>query len=751
MSPARRILGAITNLGLALVAPLLVLLALNGLLALAGYGRPTTFLVAAAPPHSDVRIPNQDFALQFVPRVLSRGVQSFALRPADSALRVFVLGESAAAGDPEPPFGFARALDVMLREYSTGRRVEIVNTAMTAMNSQVIRRIAAEIAEERPAVFVVYMGNNEVVGPFGPRALPEWMYDRGWLVRTLLAARRSRLGQLFLSWTGQDAGPGREWRGMEMFLDRQVPADDPRLQRMYGYFESNLRDVIRAADGAGASVVLATVPVNLRSCAPFGSMHREGVPADALGGWSRHFEVGRSAQRLGDCRTATDAYQEAAAIDDRWADLSFVTAQCAAALGEDARHLWARARDLDSLRIRVDGRINRIIREVAANPRARTVALMDLEETISAAAVGGTPGDDLFVDHVHLDFGANVIAARATFEALRPLLPGAQFRELPRDPAELEALVRRRLVYDARAELQIASTMYQRKTRPPFVGQLDHDAEMARLRDQLVVLRAAARAVTWPDREQALLAAVAARPDDGVLVQRLAEHYGQGGQVDRAFALVEPRLRLAPWDGDLRGAWFDALARAGRVAEAVAFVGTGADGRPTTRVDALVQVGSKLIQYGRGDLAGPVFQEVVAVNPNNVQALMNLGALAVQAGDAATAVRHLTRALELEPDSAQSMVTLASACVMQGRIDDGLRWYRAATEADPNNHLAWYGLGLLHINAGALREAVQDLTHVTELSPEYVDGHRMLAAAYERLGETRRAAEEQRLAEAFSS
>jgi Flp pilus assembly protein TadD len=168
-------------------------------------------------------------------------------------------------------------------------------------------------------------------------------------------------------------------------------------------------------------------------------------------------------------------------------------------------------------------------------------------------------------------------------------------------------------------------------------------------------------------------------------------------------------------------------------------------------VDALVQVGSKLIQFGRGDLAGPVFQQVVAADPDDVQALMNLGALAVQAGDAATAVRHLTRALELEPDSAQSMVTLASACVMQGRIDDGLRWYREATEADPHNHLAWYGMGLLRFNAGALRESVQDLTRVTELNPEYVEGHRLLAAAYERLGETQRAAEERRLAEAFSS
>jgi tetratricopeptide (TPR) repeat protein len=520
---------------------------------------------------------------------------------------------------------------------------------------------------------------------------------------------------------------------------------------MYGYFESNLRDVIRVADRAGASVVLATVPINLRSCPPFGSLHREGLAADARARASAHFDAGRAAQRAGDCRAAMAAWAEAAAIDDRWADLSFAMAQCTATLGEDGRRLWARARDLDSLRFRADGRINKIIRDVAARPRARDVVLVDLEEAISAAAAGGTPGDDLLVDHVHLDLRGNVIAARATLEALRPRLAGVRFRELPGDLVELEALVRRRLVYDARAELQIASVMYQRKTRPPFVGQLDHDAEMARLRARLVTLRAAARGVTWPDREQALLAALATRPDDGVLVQRLAEHYGQGGHVERALALVEPRLRAAPWDGDLRSAWLDTLIRAGRPAEAVAFLGTGADGTPLDRREALVQVGSKLIQFGRADLAGPVFQEVVTLDPGDVQALMNLGALAVQAGDAATAVRHLTRALELAPDSAQAMVTLASACVMQGRTDDGLRWYRAATEADPHNHLAWYGLALLRFNAGALRESVQNLMRVTELNPEYVDGHRLLAAAYERLGDGRRAAEEQRLAEAFAS
>ena len=754
MPSARRIRDTLTNLGLAVVGPALVLLLLNGILAVAGYGTPTAFFVPAEPPHQRVRIANPDFALQFVPRSLSRGAQPIALAPkrADT-LRVFVLGESAAAGDPEPPFGFARALDVLLREYTTGRRIEIVNTAMTAMNSHVIRRIAAESAGQQPDVFVIYMGNNEVVGPYGPRALPAAIYDHASLLRALMAARRSRLGQLFLSWTGQAVGPGREWRGMEAFLDSQVPADDARLRRMYGYFEANLRAVIESAHAAGASVLLATVPINLRSCAPFASAHRADLSPDALERWRRHFEEGRAAQGRGDCVTAQRAYTEAATIDDRHADLAFVTGQCMAAGGdrEQAGRLWSRARDLDSLRFRADSRINQIVRDVAADGSGRDIVLVDLERAIAGAADGGTPGDDLFVDHVHLNLRANVIAARATFEALRTRLAGIQFASPPDEERALEALVRRRLVYDARAESQIASLMYRRKTRPPFVGQLDHEAEMASLRSQLVALRGAARGVSWADREQALRAALEVRPEDGTLVQRLSEHYGQGGQSDRALALVEGRLRQAPYDGDLRTAWVDALTRAGRPSDAVTFLTTAAGTRPMDRREALLLVGSKLIEQGRGDLAGPLFLEVVAKDPNNAQALVNLGGLAMQRGDVETAIHRLTHALEVEPDSVGAMVTLASAYVTQGRNDEGLRLYRAAVEADPQSQLAHVGLAMLRFREGALREGIEDCTRAVALNPEYVDGYRMMASAYERLGDARLAAEQQRLAEAFQN
>ena len=49
---------------------------------------------------------------------------------------------------------------------------EVINAAVTSMNSHVARRIAKDCAAHDPDVFIIFMGNNEVVGPYGPPTLP---------------------------------------------------------------------------------------------------------------------------------------------------------------------------------------------------------------------------------------------------------------------------------------------------------------------------------------------------------------------------------------------------------------------------------------------------------------------------------------------------------------------------------------------------------------------------------------------------
>ena len=99
-------------------------------------------------------------------------------------------------GDPEPAFGLPRVLEALLELRFSDQEFEVINTAMTAVNSHVVLPIAWDCRVLDADAWVIYMGNNEVVGPygagtvFGGRAMPLW------LIRCGLALHRTRTGQL---------------------------------------------------------------------------------------------------------------------------------------------------------------------------------------------------------------------------------------------------------------------------------------------------------------------------------------------------------------------------------------------------------------------------------------------------------------------------------------------------------------------------------------------------------------------------
>jgi len=105
---------------------------------------------------------------------------------------------------------------------------EVVNAGITAINSHVLLPIADSCASMDPDLFVVYLGNNEVVGPFGAGTVFNPAARSRALIRAGLAFRSTRLGQLFNSMLPSFGGT-QSWRGMEMFLDQKVRADDEAL------------------------------------------------------------------------------------------------------------------------------------------------------------------------------------------------------------------------------------------------------------------------------------------------------------------------------------------------------------------------------------------------------------------------------------------------------------------------------------------------------------------------------------------
>ena len=144
---------------------------------------------------------NEDFSRRFFPPETMRHPNALRMRAEKlpGTIRIFVLGESAAMGDPEPAFGPARYLEVLLEQRFPERRFEVVNVAFTAINSHVLLPLARECARHDGDLWIVYLGNNEMVGPFGAATILGAQTPPRAVVKLVTGVQRTRVGQLGLA------------------------------------------------------------------------------------------------------------------------------------------------------------------------------------------------------------------------------------------------------------------------------------------------------------------------------------------------------------------------------------------------------------------------------------------------------------------------------------------------------------------------------------------------------------------------
>ncbi len=491
---------------------------------------------------------NLFFPAPFFPPGMIKTPQAYAI-PAEKprgTFRIFVLGESAAMGDPDPAYGFSRYLEVMLRERFPSTKFEVVNTGSVAINSHVLLPIAKGLAKQRPDLFILYSGNNEVVGPYGPGTALTSSAMNLTVIRASIFARSTRLGQLVTKLGTQK----REWGGMEMFLDKQVSASSPLMSHTYANFETNLRDTIAIARASGARVIVATVATNVKDCAPFASMHREGLSQNELSSWNALVQQGSDLEKGRAYGDAIKAYLSAEQIDDQYAELEFRIAHLMWMQGDYAlaRQHFLRARDLDTLRFRADSKINEINRSAASS--ASGAELVDVDDILSKASPNGIIGSEFVYEHVHLTAEGNYLLAQAMFQQIASKLPtetgqapslqthdatAVDSSVIP-SQAECEQL----LAFTSHDHLRINREMLQRLDKPPFTNQLNHADQVLRLTIKTGV------ADESPNETVAEYQwAIRQKPDDRIL------RYNFGlflFDYDRRAAAEQLRLSR-PWDG----------------------------------------------------------------------------------------------------------------------------------------------------------------------------------------------------------
>jgi tetratricopeptide (TPR) repeat protein len=693
-------------------------------LRLAGYGYPTAFFLSSRQDNRAMLTDNPKFGGRFFPAEVARAPRPLSLagRKPPGTVRLFVFGESAAMGDPEASYSFARQLERILQARHPDQTVEIVNTAMTAINSHVIREIARDCAPREGDFWLVFAGNNEVIGPFGAGTVFGRQAPGLAAVRLSLALKTTRVGQLLAS-LGRGSKEPANWEGMELFLDQRVPRDDRRLKNVYANFAANLADIADLGRQSGAKVLFATVPVNLRDSPPFASVHRPGLRPGELAEWEKCFGRGVEAEDQGRFGEALSAYRQAGQIDGEFAQLIFGRAHCElelkqAALAEADFRL---ARDLDALRFRTDSRLNEIIRQVAA---AKGVWFTDAEQQF-ARRPEGLPGEDLFYDHVHLNFTGNYCLAVLFAAGLEKHWPGAR---APAPPLLTEGEVARRLAFTDFDRRRIGEEMRARLQQPPFTGQSNFRQRDEHWRETLAALSAPPASLV-PDYQ----AALALGAQDWLLHANFAgllEAAGDGRGAAAQWGEVAGLLPHAPQ------AWFNLgrLARAaGNEARAEEFLREGLRRRPDS-VELLTEFG--LLQAGRGATqeARRQFRAALRLQPGFSAARVNLGLLLAREGDAAGAAVQYREALRRHTNNVDARINLANLLGAQGQSDQAMALYEEAVKLQPDNALARYNLGKILAANNRLADAVPHFEAALQQHPNLAEIRYELGVALGRLG-----------------
>jgi tetratricopeptide (TPR) repeat protein len=552
-------------------APALLLVLLELILRWSGYGYHTHFFQAHADP--GYLTTNPRFAWQFYsPQTATTPTAlHFPAAKAPGTRRIILLGESAAAGTPDPAFGFARVLEGLLRDRYPSNRFEVINAAMRGINSHIILPIARDCAKLSPDLFLVYMGNNELIGLHAPSPEEINFTAHLWLLRWGQRVRSTRVAQLveggMRRWSGS---PEKTAQDMDYLRRQRLAFDDPRRDAVYANFHANLADLCDVAHRSGASVLLSSVAVNLHDFPPLQSLHRRDLRPEQLAEWEKTYATGVTAETGGEFTAALAAYETCARIDDHFADLHFRIARCAEAAGqiEAAHRHFGLARDWDALQFRADSRLNAMVRAVAAEQASRGVSLSDLERSLaeSAEAEHGVPGHRLFHEHVHFTFAGDYEMARAWAPAVAQALG---FTDAGGPWLTREACARA-LAFTPVDDLNVRTAMVRQTARPPFLDQLDHSTRQAQAEQQ--VQQQLSR-MTAADFEQAATVyrdAIARSPDDWMFRFNYANLLSQFNHPQEAVREYEWVAKRFPRQRAFRLAYGNALLQAGRAVEALA-------------------------------------------------------------------------------------------------------------------------------------------------------------------------------------
>ena len=337
-------------------------------------------------------------------------------KPADT-IRIFLIGESAAKGYPQPRnLAMSSFLQAMLSDAWPEKNVEVINLGTTAVASFPLVYQVRDALRYAPDLFIFYTGNNEFFGAYGTASINAAGSLPPWALRGMRAARGLALVQVLDSWLYRGADENQSLME-EMIGQTVIAADSPLRETAARNLASNLGTMLDDIRAAGVPAMVCTTASNESGLAPLGE--------DDLGSLDEKQQ--RELRRLlGEAAEAADRDNFAQAVNllrqviqlaPRHARARFLLGQVLARAGQTdpARTAFLEARDLDTMPWRPISLTEQALRTTALTKGA---VFCDIAGIFRQESPDGATGWEWLDDHVHLSLSGQALAARAMVGAM---------------------------------------------------------------------------------------------------------------------------------------------------------------------------------------------------------------------------------------------------------------------------------------------------------------------------------------------
>ena len=290
-----------------------------------------------------------------------------------NTFRVFIVGESAARGYPQPRnLASSAFLQAMLQDAWPERRVEVINLGTVAVASYPVLCIMTEALRFNPDLIIIETGHNEFYGAYGMASSSRagsrpWMLAATRFVHSLAVIQG--LEKLL-----HPKHPDTQRTLMELMAGKNyIAPDDWRRAAAANNLYHNVSAMIERCRARGVPVLLCTLPSSESNLAPIGP---DAADSPATEQARTHFLQARTLEAEG---------------------------KSAEALAE-----FVKARDLDTMPWRATSAAQEAILRAA---REQGASVCDLVKAFRQASPGGTIGWELMDDHVHPNLRGQALMA----------------------------------------------------------------------------------------------------------------------------------------------------------------------------------------------------------------------------------------------------------------------------------------------------------------------------------------------------